>query len=235
MERWQQICDEIDITRINETINQVKDLHLSMMSKMNVVLDINEGQEAFDPSFENYLRSRSRIPFLYYLAIVSSPHEERMQHINQIDHIFHQSAMSLDVSNDDLDHGRNNAILDFHEIDPELASALRQRNIDRRMRRAIERYGRPIVGEWETCPIDQGMKHASIERIEVIQQLRPIIDHDQHNHRVIRQSLELGLTFESYSVLLEEFRYDLLQKIEEIQSDDPSDHLCSKLLAIYHT
>lgn len=162
-----------------------------------------------------------------------------MEHVSEIDHLFHQSAMSLDVSIEDLNHGRNNAILNFHEIDPELAIALRQRNIDRRMHRAIERYGQPIMGEWDTCPIEQGMKHASIERIEVIQQLRPIIDPDQHDHQVIRQALEWGLTFESYSVLLEEFRYDLLQKIEEIQfnspSDDPKDHLCSQLLAIYQT
>lgn len=51
MERWQQICDEIDPTEVNKTINEVKDLHLPMMSKMNII----EGREMFNPSFEYYL------------------------------------------------------------------------------------------------------------------------------------------------------------------------------------
>lgn len=219
MERWKQICVEIDLSEIDDLINEIMVLNLPLMSKMDVIESTNH---MFDPSFECYLWCQRKIPCLYYLAVVSSPHSERMEHVNEIDR-----AMTYDPP-------------DFAEIDPELDEALRQISINRRIEDAIDLYGEPIEGEWDDCPIplpaasiSRGLCPGdSVSREEVIRHLRPIIDHNQHDPQILREALEWGLTRESYTVLLEEFRDDLLQKIQELTHPEP-DELLTQLRTLF--
>ena len=193
MTRWCQICQDINLDELDDRLKEVKTFQdLSLLVKLET---IDQTDHMFEKSFECYLWCERKISCLKYLAIFSSPPEERIDNIKDVYEALYDTDQPIDVEKED----------------PQLFHALQEYRLDQEIEDAIELYGEPDTDDFKGLPL--GLVEARMEREQVYRKLRPILDTKETDLDKLLESLKLAETREAYLVLCHDWKQPLIEKL----------------------